>query len=151
MGLTPKKLVFRFSFLEKGITAQPPFFENSQASVDGSYYTFLCIELSVVPSQSGQPVVAGVVDRIPPHAYFLVSAVFHYLGPACAVLLFRHMDSLSVAWMRIATAAIVFAVWRRPWRFVLTVSPAQRGPLCVLGAVLGLMNSVFYLAIERLP
>src|ERR1700685_2159711 len=26
--------------------------------------------------------------RLPPHAYFLVSAVFHYLGPALAVLLF---------------------------------------------------------------
>ncbi len=107
--------------------------------------------MSVVPSQSGQPVVAGVVDRIPPHAYFLVSAVFHYLGPACAVLLFRHVDSLGVAWLRIATAAIVFAVWRRPWRCVLTASPAQRGSLCALGVVLGLMNAVFYLAIERLP
>ena len=53
--------------------------------------------------------------------------------------------------MRIATAAIVFAAWRRPWRFVLTASASQRGLLCALGAVLGLMNVVFYLAIERLP
>ena len=102
-------------------------------------------------SASSEPVVAGVVDRIPPQAYFLVSAVFHYLGPAFAVLMFRHVDSLGVAWMRIATAAVVFAIWRRPWRFVLTASRSQRGLLCGLGAVLGLMNSVFYLAIERLP
>jgi len=100
---------------------------------------------------SREPVLAGVADRIPPQAYFLVSAVFHYLGPAFAVLLFRHVDSLGVAWMRIASAAVVFAVWRRPWRFLLTASARQRGLLCALGAVLGLMNSIFYLAIERLP
>src|SRR5205085_5418522 len=30
-------------------------------------------------------------DRIPPHAWFVVSAVFHYLGPAFAVLLFARV------------------------------------------------------------
>ena len=48
-------------------------------------------------------------DRVPPHAYFLVSAVFHYLGPAFAVLLFVRVDVLGVAWLRIAAAALVFA------------------------------------------
>ena len=28
-----------------------------------------------------------MLDRTPPHAFFAVSAVFHYLGPAFAVLL----------------------------------------------------------------
>ena len=41
----------------------------------------------------------------PPHAYFVVSAIFHYLGPAFAVLLFAHLDVLGVAWLRIASAA----------------------------------------------
>ena len=45
-------------------------------------------------------------DRLPPHVYFLVSAVFHYLGPAFAVLLFVRVDVLGVAWLRIAAAAI---------------------------------------------
>ena len=27
------------------------------------------------------------IDAIPPHAFFVVSAIFHYLGPAFAVLL----------------------------------------------------------------
>jgi inner membrane transporter RhtA len=105
----------------------------------------------MVSSAPGGPSVSGVVDRVPPHLYFLVSAVFHYLGPAFAVLLFLHVDSLGVAWMRIATAAIVFAFWRRPWSVFVTASWSQRGLLCALGAVLGVMNSVFYLAIERLP
>jgi inner membrane transporter RhtA len=102
-------------------------------------------------SASRAALATAVVDRIPAHAYFLVSAVFHYLGPAFAVLLFRHVDALGVAWMRIATAALVFAAWRRPWRYWRVATAAQRRLLCALGAVLGLMNVVFYLAIERLP
>ena len=54
----------------------------------------------------------------PPAAdvYFVASAIFHYLGPAFAVLLFARVDVLGVAWLRIASAALVFALWRRPWR-----------------------------------
>ena len=48
----------------------------------------------------------------PPHVYFVVSAIFHYLGPAFAVLLFARVEVLGVAWLRIATAALVFALWR---------------------------------------
>lgn len=89
--------------------------------------------------------------RIPPHAYFLVSAVFHYLGPAFAVLLFAHVAVLGVAWLRIASAALVFAIWRRPWRLFGRLTWADRGVVLALGAVLGLMNSSFYLALARLP
>jgi inner membrane transporter RhtA len=92
-----------------------------------------------------------VVDRVPPHAYFLVSAVFHYLGPAFAVLLFAHVEPLGVAWLRIASAAAVFAVWRRPWRYYSNLSPAARWNVLLLGSVLALMNICFYLAIDRLP
>ena len=52
---------------------------------------------------------------LPAHAYFAGSAVFHYLGPAFAVLLFARVDVLGVAWLRIASAAAVFAAWKRPW------------------------------------
>jgi inner membrane transporter RhtA len=90
-----------------------------------------------------------MTDRVPPHAYFLVSAVFHYLGPAFAVLLFARVDVLGVAWLRIAAAAAVFALWRRPWR---TLARSEgRGLLLAWGAVLAVMNCSFYLAIDRLP
>jgi inner membrane transporter RhtA len=49
-------------------------------------------------------------SRVPPHAYFVGSAVFHYLGPAFAVLLFARIDVLGVAWLRIAAAGLVFAL-----------------------------------------
>ena len=89
----------------------------------------------------------GIAQSAPPEAYFVVSAIFHYLGPAFAVLLFARVDVLGVAWLRIASAALIFAVWRRPWR---NVRGAWR-LLLAWGAVLAVMNSTFYMAIDRLP
>jgi inner membrane transporter RhtA len=89
--------------------------------------------------------------RVPPHAYFLVSAVFHYLGPAFAVLLFARVDVLGVAWLRIASAAVIFALWRRPWRVVARLGRTDARVLVAWGAVLAVMNCCFYLAIDRLP
>lgn len=93
--------------------------------------------------------VAG--EKLPPHAFFIVSAVFHYLGPSFAVLLFARVEVLGVAWLRIASAAIVFALWRRPWRMWATLDPSARRLLAGWGAVLAVMNCCFYLAIDRLP
>jgi inner membrane transporter RhtA len=92
-----------------------------------------------------------VTGRLPPHLYFLISAVFHYLGPAFAVLLFAQIAPLGVAWLRIATAAIVSALWRRPWRLARALSPGGRARIVGLGLVLALMNCCFYEAIARLP
>jgi inner membrane transporter RhtA len=77
--------------------------------------------------------------------------VFHYLGPSLAVLLFEHIDVLGVAWLRIASAAAVFALWQRPWRLLRHTSAAQRFAFVLLGVVLAGMNSLFYLAVDRLP
>src|SRR5690348_255757 len=90
-------------------------------------------------------------DKVPPHIFFLVSAIFHYLGPAFAVLLFAHISVLGVAWFRIASAAVVFALWRRPWRLFIRKPWKQLRILIALGIVLALMNACFYLAIARLP
>ncbi len=49
---------------------------------------------------------AGAAGRLPPVSFFMVSAVFHYLGPALAVLLFAHVAALGVMWLRIAAAAV---------------------------------------------
>lgn len=89
--------------------------------------------------------------RLPPVSFFLVSAIFHYLGPALAVLLFAHVAALGVMWLRIAAAAMVFAVWRRPWRLVGRLDRGQRITLLALGIVLAGMNALFYLAVARLP
>jgi inner membrane transporter RhtA len=91
------------------------------------------------------------LQRLPPQSYFVVSAVFHYLGPAFAVLLFAHLDVLGVAWLRIAGAAALFAGWRRPWRLLTDMNRRGRVLLGQLGAVLAAMNVLFYLAVARLP
>src|SRR3954463_12801052 len=93
------------------------------------------------PAAAAPPSTLG---RVPPHVYFVGSAVFHYLGPAFAVLLFARVDALGVAWLRIASAAVLFAAWRRPWRGV-------DRTILAWGAVRALMNCCFYLAIDRLP
>src|SRR5437016_11704257 len=85
---------------------------------------------------------------VPPQAYFAGSAVFHYLGPSFAVLLFARVDVLGVAWMRIASAALVFAAWRRPWRRLREVDAHTRLLVAGLGAVFAGMNACFYLAID---
>jgi inner membrane transporter RhtA len=98
-----------------------------------------------------KPALRQRVFATPPELYFVVSAVFHYLGPSFAVLLFARVEPLGVAWLRIASAGVVFAVWRRPWR-ALRASAETIWPLvCSFGAVLAVMNACFYLAIDRLP
>ena len=93
----------------------------------------------------------AITDRIPPHAYFVVSAVFHYLGPSFAVLLFAAIEPLGVAWLRIASAAVVFALWRRPLRYLRAASKQERWLIVAMAATLAAMNCAFYLAIARLP
>ena len=87
---------------------------------------------------------------MPPYAYFIVSATFHYLGPSFAVLLFARVPVLGVAWLRIAWAAVVFALWRAPWRTWRTLDGHTRRLIAAWGLVLAAMNVCFYEAISRL-
>lgn len=88
---------------------------------------------------------------VPPHLWFGVSAVFHYLGPAFAVLLFPAVGVLGVAWLRIASAAAVFAPITQPVRTLRKQGRRSRLLLWSLGACLACMNCAFYLALDRLP
>ena len=83
----------------------------------------------------GQAVGSDAVKKIPPHVFFFVSAVFRYLGPAFSVILFASVSVLGVAWIRIATATIVFTVWRKPWRsFAAAGSRTLRNMLALVSA-----------------
>jgi inner membrane transporter RhtA len=106
---------------------------------------------SPVASQSATLAPTDRAASIPPQAYFAGSAVFHYLGPSFAVLLFARVDVIGVAWMRIAAAALVFAVWRRPWRTFAVLDRDGRLLIVGLGAVFAAMNACFYISIDRLP
>jgi inner membrane transporter RhtA len=87
----------------------------------------------------------------PPESFFVGSAIFHYLGPAFAVLLFVRVEPLGVAWLRIASAAAVFALWRRPWRAFARLERSERRTVVAMGAALAAMNGCFYVSIDRLP
>jgi inner membrane transporter RhtA len=56
-----------------------------------------------------------------------------------------------VAWLRIASAALVFAIWRKPWRLMRRLARHDRLVIIGLGMSLALMNVCFYLSIARLP
>lgn len=90
-------------------------------------------------------------EAVPPHAWFGVSAVFHYLGPSFAVLLFPAIGVLGVAWFRIASAALIFAPFTKPWRTFWQADGRIRLLLLGLGSCLAVMNTTFYLALDRLP
>lgn len=90
-------------------------------------------------------------QALPPHVWFVGSAIFHYLGPSFAVLLFPQVGVLGVAWLRIASAAAVFALWTKPWRVFRGANRETLLLLLMLGACLAIMNASFYLALDRLP
>jgi inner membrane transporter RhtA len=93
----------------------------------------------------------ALLDATPPHVFFVGSAIFHYLGPSFAVLLFARLDPLGVAWLRIASAGAILAAWRRPWRALRACGPEARRLVVSFGVVLAVMNACFYVAIDRLP
>jgi inner membrane transporter RhtA len=112
--------------------------------------------MATAPPTDTEPVASAPgrtawTERLPPASFFVGSAVFHYLGPSLAVLLFVHVAVLGVMWLRLVSAAAVFAVWRRPWLLIRRLGRPERARLVAFGAVLAGMNSLFYLAVARLP
>jgi inner membrane transporter RhtA len=107
--------------------------------------------LTMATAVSGEPARRPLAASLPPEAFFVLSAVFHYLGPSFAVLLFAHVDVLGVAWLRIVSAAVIFAAWRRPWRAWGSLDADARRLVIAWGLVVGVMNCSFYLGIARLP
>lgn len=97
------------------------------------------------------PLLDTAAARVPPHLWFAVSAIFHYLGPAFAVLLFPAVGVFGVAWMRIASAALILAPFTRPVRTIRAADRRTRILLVALGLTFVAMNLSFYLALDRLP
>ncbi|MGI8802950.1 MAG: EamA family transporter [Solirubrobacteraceae bacterium] len=92
---------------------------------------------------------AAALAGIPPQGLFVLGALAQYVGSSFAVLLFETVPASGVAWVRVLTAGVALAVWRRPWR---TRWTARRLALAAaFGVTLAAMNLCFYLAIDRLP
>jgi len=88
---------------------------------------------------------------LPPHLWFVISAIFHSLGPSFAVLLFPAVGILGMAWLRIASAALVFMLVSHPLRLLRSLDREQQKLLVTFGIALAAMNCCFYMALSKLP
>jgi inner membrane transporter RhtA len=101
---------------------------------------------------SGSPAQPGPVTRwlntTQPEALFVLSAIAQYIGAAIAVLLFDEVEPQTVAWFRLIGATIaLLAVSRRWW---VGWTRRQLVAAGVFGIATALMNTFFYLAIDRI-
>ncbi|HEY2190773.1 MAG TPA: EamA family transporter [Actinomycetospora sp.] len=91
----------------------------------------------------------------PAWSLFVVGGVSMYVGAALAVGLFQEASPAGVAWLRLAGAAVVLAVWRLVATRGGRRSGRWTGRRVALAGAFGLvtagMNIVFYEAIARLP
>jgi len=88
---------------------------------------------------------------VPAPLLFVLSGLTQYLGAALAVGIFGTVAAGTVAWLRIAVAAVVLLVWRRPWRSRALWTRTELRTAVMFGVVLGVMNVAFYIAIDHLP
>jgi inner membrane transporter RhtA len=100
-----------------------------------------------MPEQRLGPV-SRYLETATPEALFVLSAVSQYLGAAIAVSVFDDVEPQTVAWFRVIGAALaVLAVARgvhRGWTRRQLVGAA------IFGVATALMNTFFYLAIDRI-
>ena len=88
---------------------------------------------------------------MPAPLLFVLSGLTQYVGAALAVGLFAVLPAGTVAWLRVAVAAVLLLAWRRPWRVRDLWEPRRLRVTVLFGVVLATMNVTFYIAIEHLP
>jgi len=87
------------------------------------------------------------LDTAQPEALFVLSAVAQYIGAVIAVGLFDEVEPQTVAWFRVIGAAIALVAVSRAWRN--NWSRDQLVAAGLFGIATALMNTFFYLAIDR--
>jgi inner membrane transporter RhtA len=92
--------------------------------------------------------ISSWLQTAPPEALFALSALAQYLGAVIAVGLFDRVEPQTVAWFRVIGAALallaVSRAWWRGW------TRPQLIAVSVFGIATALMNTFFYLAIDRI-
>jgi len=103
----------------------------------------------VTSSAAARPgAVTRWLNTTQPEALFVLSAIAQYIGAAIAVLLFDEVEPQTVAWFRLIGATIaLLAVSRRWW---VGWTRRQLVAAGVFGIATALMNTFFYLAIDRI-
>ena len=92
--------------------------------------------------------VTRYLETATPEALFVLSALSQYVGAAIAVSVFDEVEPQTVAWFRVIGAALaLLAVARgvgRGW------TRSQLAAAAIFGVATALMNTFFYLAIDRI-
>ncbi len=91
----------------------------------------------------------AAVGRYRPYLLVVVAAVSLQSGSAVATRLFDALGAPGLLALRMGAGAVVLALLTRAWRSV--PSRAAWPLVATFGAVLGSMNLLFYLSLERIP
>jgi inner membrane transporter RhtA len=91
--------------------------------------------------------IARYLDTAAPEPLFVLSAIAQYTGATIASLLFDEVEPETVAWLRVTGAAVALLLvspgavrrWTRP----------QLAAAAIFGITTALMNTFFFLAIDR--
>jgi len=81
---------------------------------------------------------------------FVLSAIAQYVGATVAIDLFDEVHPATVAWLRVIGASIALVVVSLP-RIMRRISRAEFVAMALFGTATALMNTFFYLAVDRLP
>lgn len=101
------------------------------------------------PARSGRVQEGGRLDSVPPELLILAGALSVQCGAGLATTLLREYGPLPVVSMRIVFGALLLLVFQ-PLR--LRGASREALAICVaLGLILATMNSLFYVALSRIP
>ncbi len=89
------------------------------------------------------------LDSVPPELLILTGTVSVQIGGGVATTLVREFGPLPVVAMRIAFGAAILLLFRWTWPRRASVNALLS--CLVLGAILAAMNTLFYVAISRIP
>jgi len=95
----------------------------------------------------GQP--AKRTTELVPIALLLLSMASYMAGASIAKRLFAVNDPTAVVALRIGFGTAILCLALKPWRIRVTATSWL--PLAVYGVVLGLMNLLYYQALNRIP
>jgi inner membrane transporter RhtA len=111
--------------------------------------------LSLIPSpgapdpEPAEGTLARTAAAVPPQALLLISIVSIQLGAAIAINLFPVLGPVGTTFLRLAFSAVLLVAVAR--RSIGWSARRHAGALLLYGAILGVMNLLFYAAIARIP
>ncbi|MFH8477000.1 EamA family transporter [Streptomyces sp. NPDC018000] len=122
---------------------------NDQRSAAGAAAAAVPEAISDVGGAAGPVPPKGRRAALAPIALVVAGGISVQFGSAVAVLLMPRAGALGVVTLRLAVAALVMLIVCRPK--LRGYTRAEWGTVLAFGAAMGGMNTLFYLAVDRIP